>query len=380
MKRLLPDRSAVSKLRLRGRFGSLLCALGLTSMAFGADPTRTIAPDDQKIGYSDYVRLEFVPSPFDPAAKLARFDRILDMGGKGYRWNNPGARVRFRTDATTVKAQLYFNELHISTSARNSNGLYLIDGVNKPGEWRFKTKTVVPKRDTETVEVEMASGGSAGFHDYELILPYGDSADFQGLVVNDSARFETPRARPSTRYLAYGDSITHGFTASAVDKSYAWLVAEKNGWQIVNLGLGGRASNPKDAATVTSLKPDVISVFMGTNDWQGGVAPDKYRANMTAFLDGIRTAQPQTPIYLLTLLWIAPSWNPKSQVADTEAYRQVVREIVAARQDPNLHLVEGPDLIDHEAALFDSVAVHPNDKGFAQMAERLAARMRLPAK
>src|SRR4051812_48889670 len=144
---------------------------------------RFVGPGKSSIAYSDYVHLEFVPSPLDPAAKLARFDRILDMGGKGYRWDNPAARIRFRTDATTVKAQSYFNELHISTSARNSNALYLIDGVNKPA-WRFKTKTVVPKRAPETVEVVMAPAGAAGFHDYELILPYGDSADFQGLVVN----------------------------------------------------------------------------------------------------------------------------------------------------------------------------------------------------
>ncbi len=53
-------------------------------------------------------------------------------------------------------------------------------------------------------------------------------------------------------------------------------------------------------------------------------------------------AQPTVPIYYLTSLWVAPSWNPKAQAADLGSYRQVARDIVAARQDPNLHLVEGP--------------------------------------
>jgi hypothetical protein len=44
--------------------------------------------------------------------------------------------------------------------------------------------------------------------------------------------------------------------------------------------------------------------------------------------------------------------------------------------DANLHLAGGPDLIAHDAALFDAVAVHPNDKGFAEMAERLAEQIR----
>src|SRR5947208_2481287 len=62
--------------------------------------SRFIAPDDTNFVYSDYVHLEFVPSPLNPSAKLARFDRLLEMPSKGYRWDNPGARVRFRTDAT----------------------------------------------------------------------------------------------------------------------------------------------------------------------------------------------------------------------------------------------------------------------------------------
>ena len=101
---------------------------------------------------------------------------------------------------------------------------------------------------------------------------------------------------------------------------------------------------------------------------------------MMAFFDAIRAAQPTVPIYYLTSLWVAPSWNPKAQVADLETYRRVAREIVAARHDPNLHLVEGPELIDHEIALFDATPVHPNDQGFAQMAERLASQMRPPPK
>ena len=362
---------------------SLLClsgagvALRAQAQAQGG-AHRMVAPDDAGIAYSDYVHLEFVPSPVGPSAKLARFDRVLDIPAKGYRWDNPGARIRFRTDATGVKALLYFNELHISTSARNSNGCYLIDGAIQPG-WTFRTKAVQVRREPESVAVTMTAG-AAGFHDYELILPYGDSVDFQGVEVNADARFEAPPARTAARYVAYGDSITHGFTASAVDKSFAFLVAQKHHWQLVNLGLGGRASNVSDAKVVVSQKPDVISVLMGVNDWQGGGPLERYRSNMMGFFDAIRAAQPEVPVYFITSLWVPPSWNPKGQVADLESYRKVAREIVAARKDPKLHLVEGPELIDHDAALFDATPVHPNDKGFAQMGERLAARMRPPAK
>jgi lysophospholipase L1-like esterase len=92
---------------------------------------------------------------------------------------------------------------------------------------------------------------------------------------------------------------------------------------------------------------------------------------MDAFLTGIRAKLPDTPIYLLTFLWVNPTWNPPAKVADLEAYRQVLREVAVARKDPNIFVIEGPALIDEKPALFDSVPVHPNDAGFAMMAERL---------
>ncbi len=341
-----------------------------------------IPADDTSIGYSGYVHMEFVPYlQEDPlsAAKIARFDRVLDIPGKGYRWDNPGARIRFRTDATHVKALLHFNELHTSASARNSNGIYLIDGATQPA-WTFHTKTTTPKRAPETVEVQMPAPAAPGFHDYEIVLPYGDAVDFQGLEVNATAKMQPPPAAPAVLYFAYGDSVTHGFTASAIDKTYPYLVAQKRGWQLINLGLGGRASNVVDAHVLKTLKADVITVLMGVNDWQGGGPVERYRKNMMGFFDAIRAVQPTVPIYFITSLHVPPAWSPKTQIADLESYRQVAREIVLARKDPHLRLIEGPELIDHDPKLFDAVAVHPNDQGFAQMGERLAKQMQQPGK
>ncbi|MCX6848069.1 MAG: SGNH/GDSL hydrolase family protein, partial [Verrucomicrobia bacterium] len=267
---------------------SLLSA-PLAAQAVAAE-TRLIKADDTSIGYSGYVHMELVSTELrefglagaEPRTiKFARFDRVFDIPGKGYRWDNPGARIRFRTDATQVKARLEFNELHISTSARNSNGIYLIDGATQP-TWTFHTKTATPKRAPESVEVQMPAV-APGFHDYEIVLPYGDSVDFQGLEVNATAKMQPPPAAPAVRYVAYGDSVTHGFTASAIDKTYPYLVAQKMGWQLINLGLGGRASNVVDAHILKTLKADVITVLMGVNDWQGGGPVERYRKNMMGF-------------------------------------------------------------------------------------------------
>ncbi|PAW78942.1 MAG: hypothetical protein B9S32_06055 [Verrucomicrobia bacterium Tous-C9LFEB] len=338
----------------------------------------TVYPDDARISYSDYVRLTFVDSPFDASRKLARFDRMIPMAGTGYNADNPGARIRFRTDATSIQVQLYYNSLHISTTARNSIGFYLVDGVGNAA-WTFKTVATTTVRAAEQVTVTVVPGAAGSFHDYEFIMPYGDSVDLQAVVVNDAAQFSTPTARSSIRYLAYGDSVTQGFTATDCTKGYAYLVAQQNNWQVVNLGMAGRAGTSKDGEDyIGQRNADIISVCIGVNDWQAGYPSTaaRYQTVMTNFFNYLRAIQPNVPIYAITPLWVDPLWVMNS-TEPLENYRQSLRNVVAARQvtDRNIYLVEGPSLIDNSVSYFDTTRVHPNNAGFAQMASRLAAIM-----
>ena len=338
-----------------------------TGMATEGTP---IPPDDPRIGYSDFIHLDQSSDPLSPTGKTARFDRLLDMPGKGYRWDNPGTRMRLRTDAASLEIFLYYSERHISTSARNAIGRYWIDGQSKP-EWTFGPPSASSQREPKALSLRLSSS-MPGFHTYEIVLPYGDSVEIQGLRLPPESRLEESEARTALRYIAYGDSITQGFTASEEARTYPFLLAEQKNWQLHNMGFGGRASTPSDGAVIASLTPDIVTVLIGVNDWQAGIPVATYRAHMEGFLSGLREREPNVPIYLLTPLWVPPSWKPEKAVADLEEYRQALRDMATAHPDSNLHLVEGPALIDHDPSLFNSVAVHPNDQGFAQMAERLA--------
>jgi len=101
---------------------------------------------------------------------MARFDRLADMPDKGYQWDNPGARLRFRTDAAKVQVSLFYNEKHVSASARNSAGVYFIDGGNVAAG-RFATVQMKTVRAPETLVVQLAAP-APGLHDYDLVLPY----------------------------------------------------------------------------------------------------------------------------------------------------------------------------------------------------------------
>ena len=336
-----------------------------------------IPADDARLAYSDYARMTWVAAPSAPGRKMARFDRLADMPGKGYQWDNPGARLRFRTDAAKVQVSLYYNEKHVSTSARNAAGAYFIDG-SSTAAGSFSTVQMKTVRAPETLAVQLTAPapGMHDMHDYDLVLPYGDSVDVLGVSAAPGARFDTPPPRTVKRLAAYGDSITHGFTASDASKTYAFLFAQKKNWQLVNMGLGGRSSAANDGTLIAALGCDVVSVLIGANDWQGGRPLAAFRANIEGFIKNLRAKQPAVPLIVITPLWVPPTWKPAAAKLDLEAYRQALREVVAAARDPHITLVEGPALIDHELRYLDAVVVHPNNAGFAQMAERLAAAVR----
>ena len=298
-----------------------------------------------------------------------RFDRGIDTPGRGFRWDSPGTRMRWRTDSPETRAILRYSTGHLGSS-RNSVGVFRVDGRSEPG-WTFTRPA--PGESRVVVPLPVPAGGA--LHDYEIILPYGDSVDLLGIEVRRGAILQVPTPRPAVRYLAFGDSITHGFTATDVTRTYAFAVAERNGWELLNLGIGSRGTRGADGARLASIEAEFVSVLIGVNDWQAGAELEGFRRNYRELLAGLRTTRPDRPVYLITPLWVPPSWQPTAARYPLERYREVIREEVAATGDPRLQVVEGPMLIDHDDALFDPIAVHPNDSGFAQMAERLARAM-----
>ena len=346
----------------------------MMSTSIIAEANKFIPADNAKLNYSDYAILEFVLDSTQTNKKVARMHRPLTSRKRAYEWDNPGARLRFKTDAKNITVHLIYSNKHISTSARKPIGIYFIDGKSNP-KWTFTTKSKKTVRPVEKVDVKMPVSNDKKLHIYEIIMPYGDSVDIAGISVDKDAKLTKPKARPKFRCAIYGDSVTHGFTAKSIAGTYAFRLAKKKNWQLINLGIGGRASNSNDGIILGKIKYDLLVVLMGVNDWQGGKSPTIYKKNMNNFIINFRKLNPITPICFITPLWVSSNWKPRKAKFKLEDYRRVLRDVVKKRNDLNLKLIEGPDLIDHDKKYFDRVAVHPNDKGFKMMAERLASKL-----
>lgn len=309
---------------------------------------------------------------------VLRFDRRIEVRGKRYRWDNPGARIQFYTAARAVAVYLRYNEKHLAGSARNGVGAFRIDGRADPA-WRFSSRERTgERREPEDVVVRFPLSSDGQVHRYEVILPYGDSVDLVGVGLSPEGTLaEPPANRPvPVRYIAFGDSVTQGFTASEVVATYPVLVADHFEWEVVNAGYAGRRTYATDGALITSLRGDVITLLIGVNDWQGGTPPESYEEALRGLVQSIRDQQPQVPVYVITPLWVSETWKPKAAQFPLERYREAARAVVAQRVaagDAYTRIVEGPSLIDPTESNFDPVLVHPNDAGFAQLAQRLTA-------
>ena len=317
-----------------------------------------ILPDNPVISYSGYVTRELVENQQDPLGKAMRFQRQIGLDGKGYGWDTPAVSITFRTNSPLVVAHLYYSDKHRSNSARNGIGIYKID-EQWESAWTFNTASKKKIRDPEFIEVSLKVPQDTNFHDYTLILPYADSVDFLGVDIRSDAKIQSVKSKNSPRYVAYGDSITQGFTATQINNSYAYLLAEIKGWELINLGIAGRSSNMVAGDLIASLNPDIVTILIGCNDWQGGRPLDSYEKNVRLTLQQIRRKNSKAQIYLITPLWVPERWKPSKAQEDIEAYREVLRHIVADSDDSRLHLIEGPDLIDHSDEYFDRVAVPP---------------------
>ena len=290
------------------------CMVVGLAMSLFAGPVSAVVltPDDSRIGYSDYARVTVNSS-------MARFDRIIAQGNNSQH-DNPGARVRFRTDATSATATVSYNSLHKHPYV-NSVGTILVDGV--------QTGTFTAGSARGAVSIPVLTQGSAAYHTVELVMPDFDSVDFAGLTVNAGAGFAAVPARPSTRWVAYGDSITQGAYATTINKTFVGKVAQTKGWEVVNMGFGSDVIDGADGNTIGTLGAGIISEMQGYNNAAGGTPAATFKASMATFVSNVRSHQASVPIYLISPLY---SPNNASLLAQYRSALQDLADGVGRRQ------------------------------------------------
>jgi lysophospholipase L1-like esterase len=178
-------------------------------------------------------------------------------------------------------------------------------------------------------------------------------------------------ASAQPRWLAYGDSITEGWSASG--PAFSWVMHVSRDFELdaVNLGYAGAARGEIPCAeAMAGVSADVISIAYGTNCWSRTVhSTSMVESGFNAFLTLLRVGHPDTPVVVISP-FVRPEaeQTPNSLGSTLSAMRQAMEHVVhdrCAGGDTRLELVPGLEVIE-AVDLVDGV--HPGDQGHRRAA------------
>lgn len=325
------------------------------------------APNHASIGVSDYFAVA-------TSASAIRFTRPIS-DGQGFEFTNPGARVRFTTNASRIDVVLNYTNLVTRLDTYNGVGAIYANGV--------LVDTFNHGQGAAATQIATHVFGSSASRLIEVVMPYCASVDYAGVYVTPGATFTAPAARPTSVLVAAGDSITHGFLGSTDALGWVRGVSTALGVQQKNQGYGGRVAvatdgtKAGDAAAAFGASAR-ITYMIGVNDCIAGVALATFKTAAGTFVTNARAAAPSAKIILLTPFYCQSieALNTgvyPSQIATIGDYRGKMAEVKAASADGNLFLVNGLAVMTNSSTRLASDLIHPNDVGLAEVTANLPA-------
>ncbi|MFK8066609.1 MAG: arylesterase [Gammaproteobacteria bacterium] len=162
--------------------------------------------------------------------------------------------------------------------------------------------------------------------------------------------------KPSATILAFGDSLTYG-TGANKEESYPAVLSHLTGMKVINAGVAGEISakgKNRLASLLKKHKPDLVFLCHGGNDLLQKMDKTQTINNLKAMIKMIKDNQsqvilisvPQPGIFLSP----APLYEQIAVETQTPIITGVLSEIISSNE-------------------LKSDAVHPNAKGYYQLAE-----------
>ena len=243
-------------------------------------------------------------------------------------------------------------------------------------------------------EIEVSTPEMLGQLDPDLVpdMPFapqvcrlmlsGDPVHLHG-IEGSGVRPPHPSEFPRLRYLAYGTSITHGYSATAAHLSYVGQTARRLGVDLINLGVGGAAFCEPELADYIAARRDwdFATLALSCNMMSDRFPPDRFYDRVSYMVNTVAGADPSRPVACITLYPRFQDLLARRFLVTEEGqrkpgiYRQKLRDAVANCPHPNVHLLEGPSILDDPTGLTPDL-IHPADNGMIVMGENLARCMR----
>ena len=191
-------------------------------------------------------------------------------------------------------------------------------------------------------------------------------------------------ARPSIRYVALGDSYTIG-TGATPDQSWPALVAQRLQNKniplelVANLGRNGWTTQnliDYELPVLRTMRPDVVTLLIGTNDWVQGVDEKIFQKNFHEILGRILSIVPDpNKILVITIpdFSVMPAGKQYSGGRDiARGIAQFNQGIMSESKSLGVRVLDICPLsqtMGQDLSLSASDGLHPSAKGYAQWAD-----------
>jgi hypothetical protein len=145
----------------------------------------------------------------------------------------------------------------------------------------------------------------------------------------------------------------------------------------VNQGIGGQVFQPGSLFGLAGIiDPARIVVAFGANYRYEPCMARRVSLDIRSYLGEVSRLWPDVPTHVLTPIWHDEEAWPSHGMS---CYKQVP-DLIAAQVavHEQMVLVDGLELLDHDAKYFADGYEHPNEAGCKQIANRINAVMRVP--
>jgi len=179
-----------------------------------------------------------------------------------------------------------------------------------------------------------------------------------------------PEPSEGTRVAFYGDSYTLGTGASSPEHRWSTIISKTRNWQEFNpsvngLGFVANRSGLDLPGQVIANDPDIVFVTMGLNDnFFYALDAEAIHEQIDADIDRLASELPNA-----RLIVVEPFWYTDDRPDSVEVIIGWVKD-AAARVDAD-YIPGASHWIEGHPEWMAADTLHPNDLGYAAMAERM---------
>ena len=189
---------------------------------------------------------------------------------------------------------------------------------------------------------------------------------------------DDPRNASQTRVAFYGDSYTLGTGASDPSERWSTVISEQRDWSEFNPsvnGLGFINNRTKFGegdlpSQIVEDDPDIVFVTMGLNDnFSYDFAADRIEQQISDDVTRLADELPEA-----RMIVVEPFWYTDERPESLEA---IIGWVEDAAEEVDADYIEGASRwIEGHPEWIAADGLHPNDEGYAEMAERMDASLR----